>query len=981
MTTTPTRTHRRDALRALGAAVVLVLFVVGAPIALVALAPVYLPDTIPTLRELGHALTSPDDGTILFAFLAAIGWIAWAAFTLSVVLEIVAGLRRVSAPSIPLLGSAQWAASRLVASTGVFLALSWTVAHPAPASAASLSASRVVTPVAVDLPTATPRHAAPQTQPVLQHTAPAPALPSVVVQRGDTLWDIAERHLGNGARFTEIQNLNLGRPQSDGSTLSDSHWIYPGWTLLLPADATTAGTIPSAPEPVSDEATAQVIVQPGDTLWNLAAEHLGDGERYVEIYADNAGRPQPDGTTLTDPSLIEPGWTLDLPPAAPDAAAVPQAPPTPAVAAAPAPAEPTPKVQADVASPLIAVEPATDTAGPRRDSPESADTETVDAPPEDSSPAPLFIGLTALAAAGVIGELARRRHLQHRARRVGESIPMPDPESPAAAAERTLRTAATPVPLTQLRVALQNIDSRCYAAERDLPRIAAITLDEHTLTLHLLEGESEPVPPFIVAEGSRWVASTEAIAAEELVDDHGRSEPYPTLVPLGHTDDATVLLNLEAAGTLSILGDHDATEDVLRALAVELVTSDLTGRIALVTDPSLAELADAFGPARLYSTPDDTRARTARAAAIADALEDSGLTDTLEARSDRTLEDTWLPVIYLEHAPVAQAVCAPWSGSVLIATAASSGWTLTVTSDGAATLEPLGINIRVQRLSETDLTDVTSLLRTAQPPVVDSITSGHQIKNDRVTSSGTEAIAQSMREAPALRDATLSSSPSRVRVDVLGPIEIYGLTNSDSTPPPRAVELLTYLALHREATGPELDEVFWPGKRDVSGTRNTFIYRTRRLVGDDALPTVKRGGRVRVTDEVGTDWAIFRNLTARALDNDANRCRYLSEALALVRGRPFLGIDDAHYAWAENDIQQMIGAIADVAHLLARTHHGAGRYLEALEVATRGLQVEPFSALLQSDALSAAAARGDDVEYGHLRRRFDVALAEIDPDA
>ena len=76
-----------------------------------------------------------------------------------------------------------------------------------------------------------------------------------------------------------------------------------------------------------------------------------------------------------------------------------------------------------------------------------------------------------------------------------------------------------------------------------------------------------------------------------------------------------MLLNLEAAGTLSIVGDDQAADDVLRALAVEIVTSDLTGRIALVADESFADLADAFEPARMHSTPDHTRTRRARAEA------------------------------------------------------------------------------------------------------------------------------------------------------------------------------------------------------------------------------------------------------------------------------------------------------------------------------------------------------------------------------
>ena len=97
----------------------------------------------------------------------------------------------------------------------------------------------------------------------------------------------------------------------------------------------------------------------------------------------------------------------------------------------------------------------------------------------------------------------------------------------------------------QLRTTLLNLDSRCYEAERDLPRIAALTLDEHTLTLHLDSDDPEPVPPFAARDARTWTARTDEVANETLVDDAERSEPYPALVTLGQSDAGTVLLNLE----------------------------------------------------------------------------------------------------------------------------------------------------------------------------------------------------------------------------------------------------------------------------------------------------------------------------------------------------------------------------------------------------------------------------------------------------
>ena len=55
------------------------------------------------------------------------------------------------------------------------------------------------------------------------------------------------------------------------------------------------------------------VVQPGDTLWALAAQHLGNPLRYQELFALNRGISQADGLTLVDPNLIYPGMKLLFP--------------------------------------------------------------------------------------------------------------------------------------------------------------------------------------------------------------------------------------------------------------------------------------------------------------------------------------------------------------------------------------------------------------------------------------------------------------------------------------------------------------------------------------------------------------------------------------------------------------------------------------------------------------------------------------------
>ncbi|WP_143061034.1 LysM peptidoglycan-binding domain-containing protein [Saccharopolyspora shandongensis] len=128
-----------------------------------------------------------------------------------------------------------------------------------------------------------------------------PDCPRYRVAHGDTLWGLAQRHLANPHRWTEIRDLNADR-------IGAPRHLQPGWILLLPPDAAQVPTPPAIPEDAQWVTTA-----PGDTLTTIAERHLGDGDRWEEVFRLNAHHPQPDGRVLRDPDLVFPGWSLALP--------------------------------------------------------------------------------------------------------------------------------------------------------------------------------------------------------------------------------------------------------------------------------------------------------------------------------------------------------------------------------------------------------------------------------------------------------------------------------------------------------------------------------------------------------------------------------------------------------------------------------------------------------------------------------------------
>jgi LysM repeat protein len=212
-----------------------------------------LPRQVPDVSGVTESLT---DGyvsdEVLVNVIAIVCWLIWAQLVASIVIEAIASIRGRNAGSVPLSSNAQRVAGRLVAAIALLIVI---LASRGGQDLAQDAIRPLVAPqvVAVQEIAVAPAVEAP--------VAPAPIAttgPTYTVEHRDTLWDIAETHLGDPFRWTEIWELNRDVPQADGTTLCDPDRIYVGWQLQMPLDAVGVPGQEAAPAPAPTEAPAPV---------------------------------------------------------------------------------------------------------------------------------------------------------------------------------------------------------------------------------------------------------------------------------------------------------------------------------------------------------------------------------------------------------------------------------------------------------------------------------------------------------------------------------------------------------------------------------------------------------------------------------------------------------------------------------------------------------------------------------------------------
>ncbi|HEY3478692.1 MAG TPA: LysM peptidoglycan-binding domain-containing protein, partial [Streptomyces sp.] len=335
-------------LRGLLAALALLAFVVGIPCGRLALGadparliPDHWPESAPISQwpeRIWNTLRwAWLTGDLVVVLMVAVAWAGWLLLTVSIAAEVIRQTRqgvRTARGVLARIPRGRWIAG-LVAALLVLISTSTASALPATSSPIVATAPHRPPPQTYATVEPTPE----QTESPAQrapsrtwvHPSVRPECPRVTVHPGDTVWALAEYHLGDGRRYHEIASLNADR-------IPNPHELYPPDVLLLPPDAVN---LPA--DTPDDQASARAVpVEPGDTLGAIAERELGDADAWPALFEANRGLPQPDGRVLRHPDLLLPGWQIRLPTAAAPPPAEPQPAPGPQAVPQPGPSAPAP---------------------------------------------------------------------------------------------------------------------------------------------------------------------------------------------------------------------------------------------------------------------------------------------------------------------------------------------------------------------------------------------------------------------------------------------------------------------------------------------------------------------------------------------------------------------------------------------------------------------------------------------------------------
>lgn len=980
-------------LKALGALVVLAALIGGIPLALLIFYGNPIPQQLPGAEDVAHLFTTNDSIGFLLFVVVWIGWIAWATFTLSVVVEVIARLRHIPTPQLRGLSAQQGAAAVLVAAIAGF---------GAPAAMAETPieiAPSVQTAEAPTMPIAQPPT---ETQHDHQDTPTSETEDLVItVQPGDTAWDLAATHLGSGSQWREIVKANDGKIQPDGGALrvGEDPYLEPGWKLTIPG-------IPApdtAPQDIEQQYET-VTVERGQSLSSIADEHLGDADRWPEIAEASADISQPGGYHLEDPDQIDIGWTLRVPtdaPATPAHQADEQSTqqdeaPEEAGAGATEAAELAVDASSDAlpAAEAPRADPAADAAPAGSQSPAPASAPSAEAEAEETSTVP-WTGVGSIFAASILGAVLARRLYTQRKRRADQRIP----EAATVDLDQVrLSRIEDPTVLGFVDRALRTLAALQLRDGQTLPDVRLARLTDDHLEVYASAPHELPSPFEATEDPATWLLPrTAALADDETIADI--IAPYPALVTIGTDSEGhQILVDLEHLAALGIHAASQTSMPVMRALTVSLATSQWADDLAITTVGVCPELEDALGSGRITyretvtEVLDDLEDKLERDQEV---LEELGHDSAQHARQAGDATDLWAPEIIIIGTDLSLTekrrlqVIVDARPQIAVAVISSdqhtdlSEWRMHIESLEAARLEPLGLEVSPQHLTDADydavlraLGAVSTLEPTHEQPAAEE-TPTTPLRPVAIVQPSSSTLLTA-----AQRDAEPELPAEHPYIRVLGPIEILGATGPlEDKRLAELTETVTYIYLQPGKAENDFRADLWPGKRVADSTRHQRISRARKWLGatEDGTRYLPRAngvdGSYTLDEHITSDWDYIQQIAE--LHQDATS-EQLAEALKLVRGAPFAGGGRSRYRWSITLQYRMTDTVLDIAHELAQRALDAGDIETTLWATQQGLLVESLHEQLWRYRLQAAAHDPD--LHQRITHDLEVQITAVDDD-
>lgn len=975
---------------------------VGVPLLLVVSVGWPLPTSLPSVEALEGAARSGISDRVVVSILALIAWVAWAQLALALAVEVIAVARGHHAIHLPVLPGLQVTAARLVA--GILMlastaqpARALAEPQPIPVFAEAHADTRLpAETLFADLGGVSDgllgqANGSTASVPVVEQ-------PTVTVQRHDSYWAIAERTLGDGLRWREILDLNVGRTLADGTTITaGDETLHSGWVLLLPDDASVEVDATPSGGPAStvadDRGIRTVSIERGDSVWSVSEDRLEEdlgrdaadpeiAPYWREVVDANRDR----FVQLGDPNLVHVGQVLVLPPTGHE-------PPQPSP---PADAEPVPPqgdtAELDEAPPLP---PSPEAEVPPAEEPAPATTTAVSeggaSTPADSSDAAVPVAVAVGGLSSIALAVGLKRLLDRRRRRFANAHPGQLPgRTPTEQREvhQTVVAQADEERIDDLQGVLGRL-SASLAAMGSARRPRMIRHSDTSLEVLLDQPEtSAPVGWTSTDDGAVWTL-VERPDGDDPYD--GPLSPSPLLVTVGQPeDDAQLYLDLEADGVLALTGDLDVATNLARSVVTELALSPLADTLRViavgdVVDPdakviehlSVVDSWDGLGE-DLVAWANESH----------DALMESDWANAFVGRGHEPDHDALVPIAVVADRPppdvLAAALRAAQPSAVAVVVVGEFPDALAVVrcEDEALTFDMIDVVCSPQELESDELAAISRVLIATDSPAEQELMDELRAEFEAPSSSngsGPATDAEHLGSGEPTQDDVPAEPPDYdVLVRLLGDITVGG----GEPLKPKATAVVAYLALHRSVTTERLEEACWFGSDGTSHTKRLHdtMTESRSALGSQHFPANRSGSYV-VGPRVRTDLDLFDWHVQQAADVAPEEAvEHYRAALDLVTGKPFSYPNAARASFGWVDFEHHATSwdlrISGVAQACAAIHLDAGEPDQAITILRRVARAIPLNSAVVEMLMRAHVANDDRAGAENVYREHAAALEQ-----